>query len=118
LAVSTSVVRLGSEAARVGERAATRFWARRRVRRRGESGKLARWVMALSVKSMASWPWSSRQRSSVGRGHATYAGDAEVFYGGDFVACGFESVSFGLDWSVCGMAGAHLGGLVRVRGGG
>ena len=55
LDVRTKVVRLGSELASVGWMLLTLFRARRSVRNRGESGKLARAVMSLSVKSMASW---------------------------------------------------------------
>jgi hypothetical protein len=55
-AVRTSVVRFGSDVDRVGAMVPTRFWARRRVCSRGERGKLERWVIELSVKSIASWP--------------------------------------------------------------
>ena len=53
-AVRTRFVRLGIELARLGWMLETRFRARRRVRRRGERGKLAMVVISLSVKSMAS----------------------------------------------------------------
>ncbi len=55
LAVRISVVRLGREAARVGWMLVMRLRARRRVRRRGERGKLERAAMSLSVRSRASW---------------------------------------------------------------
>ena len=51
------MVRFGREDARVGCMVVILLRARRRVRRRGERGKLARAVMSLSVKSMASWSY-------------------------------------------------------------
>ena len=55
LDVRISVVRFGSEFASVDCMLLRRFRASRRVRKRGESGKLDKAVMSLSVKSMASW---------------------------------------------------------------
>lgn len=57
LDVRIRVVRFGRDAARVGCMVVILLRARRRVRRRGERGKLARAVMSLSVKSMASWSY-------------------------------------------------------------
>lgn len=51
-------VRFGNEFASVDCMLLTLLRARRRVRNRGESGKLERAVMSLSVKSMASWSYS------------------------------------------------------------
>jgi hypothetical protein len=53
-AVNTKTVRFGIDCASVDCIVATRFRARRRVRSLGESGKLPRIWMSLSVKSMAS----------------------------------------------------------------
>lgn len=53
-AVKTKVVRYGILFAREGCMLEIRFLARRRVRRRGESGKLPRIWMSLSVRSIAS----------------------------------------------------------------
>lgn len=58
LEVRIRVVRFGNEFASVGWMLLTLLRARRSVRRRGESGKLERAVMSLSVKSMASWSYS------------------------------------------------------------
>lgn len=58
LDVRVREVRLGSEFASVDCMLLTLLRARRRVRNRGESGKLERAVMSLSVKSMASWSYS------------------------------------------------------------
>lgn len=55
LEVRIRVVRLGNEVASVACTLLTLLRARRRVRRRGERGKLERAVMSLSVRSMASW---------------------------------------------------------------
>lgn len=52
------MVRFGNEFARVGCMLLIRLRASRRVRNRGERGKLERAVMSLSVKSMASWSYS------------------------------------------------------------
>ena len=52
--VRTRFVRLGIELARLVWMLETLFRARRRVRRRGERGKLDIVVISLSVKSMAS----------------------------------------------------------------
>lgn len=52
------MVRFGNEFASVGCMLLTLFRASRSVRNRGESGKLERAVMSLSVKSMASWSYS------------------------------------------------------------
>jgi hypothetical protein len=57
--VRTRVVRLGIDLASAGWMLVTRLRASRRVRRRGESGKLESCVMSLSVKSMASWSCSA-----------------------------------------------------------
>lgn len=54
LDVRTRVVRFGIDFASVGWMLVARFRARRRVRSRGERGKLDSWAMSLSVKSMAS----------------------------------------------------------------
>jgi hypothetical protein len=53
--VSTSVVRFGVAACRVGEMAVMRLRARRSVERRGERGILVRVGRALSVRSIESW---------------------------------------------------------------
>jgi hypothetical protein len=58
--VSTNVVRLGMTELRLVAMMAMRLRARRRVFKRGESGKLERVVMALSVKSIASWSYGAR----------------------------------------------------------
>ena len=58
LDVRIKVVRFGIEFASVACMLLSRLRARSRVRRRSESGKLARAVMSLSVKSMASWSYS------------------------------------------------------------
>lgn len=55
-AVRINVVRFGMELARVGLIWFTRFRARSNVRSRGESGKLERTAMSLSVRSIASCP--------------------------------------------------------------
>ena len=55
LAVRIRVVKWGTEAASVDWMLLIRLRASRRVCRRGDKGKLARAVMSLSVKSMASW---------------------------------------------------------------
>ena len=51
------MVRLGREVASVDWMLLSLLRARRRVRSRGERGKLERAVMSLSVKSMASWSY-------------------------------------------------------------
>ena len=56
-AVRTRVVRLGRFVARFDWMVVRRLRARRRVRRRGEFGKLERETMSLSVKSIASCGW-------------------------------------------------------------
>lgn len=53
------MVRFGNEFASVGWMLLTLFRASRSMRNRGERGKLERAVMSLSVKSMASWSYSS-----------------------------------------------------------
>lgn len=58
LEVSIRVVRFGKEFGSVGCRLLTRFLASSSVRKRGESGKLERAVISLSVKSMASWSYT------------------------------------------------------------
>ena len=55
LDVRTRVVRFGIDLASEGWMLVMRLRASRRVRSRGESGKLASCAMSLSVKSMASW---------------------------------------------------------------
>ena len=55
LDVSIRVVRLGRLFGTRGSIVLIRFLARRSVCSRGESGKLDRAVMSLSVKSIASW---------------------------------------------------------------
>ena len=60
LEVRVKVVRLGKEVASVDWMLLSLLRARRRVRRRGERGKLERAVMSLSVKSMASWSYILR----------------------------------------------------------
>ena len=65
LEVRIKVVRLGSEVTSVDCMLLSLLRARRRVRSRGEKGKLERAVMSLSVKSMASW--SYKQASTVQR---------------------------------------------------
>ena len=57
LEVRVKVVRLGREVASVDWMLLSLLRARRRVRSRGERGKLERAVMSLSVKSMASWSY-------------------------------------------------------------
>jgi hypothetical protein len=57
---STNVDRLGREFASVGWMLDTRLRARRRVCNRGESGKLPRSCISLSVKSMASCGYCTR----------------------------------------------------------
>lgn len=52
--VRIRVVRLGIDLARAGCMLLTRLRARRRVRNRGDSGKLDTAVISLSVKSIAS----------------------------------------------------------------
>lgn len=59
LEVRIKVVRFGSEFASVGWMLLTLLRASRSVCSRGESGKLERAVMSLSVKSMASWSYSN-----------------------------------------------------------
>lgn len=54
LLVSTIVVMLGAERCKDGEMVAIRLFARRSVRNRFNSGKLARAVTELSVRSMES----------------------------------------------------------------
>ena len=58
LDVRIRVVRFGIEAERFGCILLTRLRASRRVFRRGESGKLERAVISLSVKSIASWSYA------------------------------------------------------------
>ena len=58
LDVSTRVVRYGIAVATVGWMLDTLLRASRRVRTRGERGKLPRTVMSLSVKSIASCGYS------------------------------------------------------------
>ena len=60
---STSVERFGIVLFRVGLTAVMRLRARRRVRRRGHSGKLVMAGMSLSVRSMASWSWEGQNVS-------------------------------------------------------
>ena len=55
LAVRTRVMRFGRFVARFDWMVVNRLRARRRVRRRGERGKLERARMSLSVRSIASW---------------------------------------------------------------
>ena len=59
LEVRIKVVRFGSEFESVGWMLLTLLRASRSVCSRGESGKLERAVMSLSVKSMASWSYSN-----------------------------------------------------------
>lgn len=60
LLVRVRAVRLGRERCRPGETEDTRLFARRRVRRRRRSGKLASATMELSVRSIAScWSYSN-----------------------------------------------------------
>jgi hypothetical protein len=56
--VRTSVVRLGITFERLAWIFWIRFWARKRVRNRGKSGKFPKCAMSLSVKSMASFSYS------------------------------------------------------------
>ena len=58
-AVRTRVDRFGIEVAMEGWMCETRLRARSKVRRRGENGKFERDEMLLSVKSIASWPYSA-----------------------------------------------------------
>ncbi len=53
--VKTSEERFGMEFATEGWMLDTRFLAISKVRNRGNSGKLAKVLMSLSVKSIASW---------------------------------------------------------------
>ena len=57
LEVRVKVVKFGREVASVDWMLLSLLRARRRVRSRGERGKLERAMMSLSVKSMASWSY-------------------------------------------------------------
>lgn len=74
------------------------------MRTRGDSGKLPRTWMSLSVRSKASWGYFSQHQSvptSTEGGGAfwgeTYPRDAEVLNGGDSVACNAPKDNKGLD---------------------
>lgn len=64
---STRFVRLGTAAGRLGWTEATRLRASSRVRIRGDSGKLPRIWMSLSVKSIASCGYPLVYQRGVGR---------------------------------------------------
>ena len=95
--VSTRVCRFGRLLARPGARLAMRLRAHSSVCRRGDSGKLARLVMTLSVKSMASWSYSRRRASAsssiphaeaegrAGEESVAHLGDTQILDGRDFV---------------------------------
>lgn len=88
--VSVRVVRLGIDLARVGCMLLTLLRARRRERKRGESGKLAMAVMSLSVKSIASWSCHTDNSSNAELEHGViraYLCYAQVLNRWDLVAC-------------------------------
>lgn len=91
--LSTRVARLGIALGRLGWMVETRLRASRSACIRGDSGKLPRIWMSLSVKSIEScgYRWqqhtpSARPRTSgrelVGEREGTYAGDTKVLNGG------------------------------------